>query len=235
MKYTLEDFQNQIGIEFKDKELIRLALTHASHSNDNKAGLLNNNERLEFLGDAVLELVSSERLYLKFTDKNEGDLSKLRASLVCEKALAKAAGRISLSQYIFLGRAEERNGGRNRASIVSDCLEAVIGAIYLDSGIEEARSFIEKYILENVEGNQIFNDNKTPLQEILQARGKSPIYDVIGEEGPAHKKIFNVAVNDGENILGYGTGRSKKSAEQMAARNAIEALKKEKDYVSKIN
>ncbi len=228
MKYTLEDFQNQIGIEFKNKELIRLALTHTSHANDNKAGLLQNNERLEFLGDAVLELVSSELLYLKFTDKNEGELSKLRAGLVCEKALAEAARKIALSDYVFLGRGEEKNGGRSRASIISDCLEAVIGAIYLDSGLEKAREFIEKYILENIEENQVYKDSKTALQEILQARGKAPVYNVIGEEGPDHKKIFNVAVNDGISILGYGIGYNKKSAEQMAAKNAIEALQREK-------
>lgn len=217
--------EGKIGYTFKDKKILSQALSHSSYSNERGLGSLMSNERLEFLGDAVLEIVSSKILYFKYPDMKEGELSKLRARLVCELSLAQYAKRIELPTYMLLGRGEEKTGGRERASIISDCLEALIGAIYIDSGMEEATRFIEKYILYDIENANFFSDNKTTLQEVLQARALVPKYALVKETGPSHDKIFTVSVSLDERVLGEGSARTKKAAEQIAAGNALKLLK----------
>ena len=176
------------------------------------------NERLEFLGDAVLEIISSDFLYKNYPQKPEGELTKLRASIVCEPTLALCTEAIHLGDYLYLGNGEDLTGGRKRKSILSDALEAVIGAIYLDGGFANAKEFIHRFILKDLENKKLFFDSKTILQEIVQANFKEVIsYHLIGEEGPDHNKIFRVAVHIGEEEYGVGEGRTKKAAEQEAA------------------
>ena len=214
----LKEFQKKIGYQFQQEGLLRQALTHSSYANEHRMKKLSDNERLEFLGDAVLEIVSSDFLYKAYPDKSEGDLTKLRASLVCEPTLAICTREMELGKYLFLGKGENLTGGRNRNSILSDALEAVIGAIYLDGGFTSAKEFIHRFILKDLENKKLFFDSKTILQEIVQANFKEVIsYHLIGEEGPDHNKIFRVAVHIGEEEYGVGEGRTKKAAEQEAA------------------
>ena len=214
----LKEFQKMIGYEFKKEQLLRQALTHSSYANEKHMKKLSDNERLEFLGDAVLEIVSSEFLYHNYEMLPEGELTKLRASIVCEPTLALCTEELRLGDYLYLGRGEDLTGGRKRKSILSDALEAVIGAIYLDGGFANAKEFILKYILTDIENKKLFYDSKTILQEIVQANFKEVIsYHLIGEEGPDHNKIFRVAVHIGEEEYGVGEGRTKKAAEQEAA------------------
>lgn len=214
-----------IGYTFTEKRLLEQALTHSSYANERKINKINDYERLEFLGDAVLELVSSTFLFGENPDMAEGKLTKLRSSLVCEPSLAFCARAIGLEQYIRLGKGEDSTGGRNRDSIVSDVLEAVIGAMYLDGGYDKAEAFILKNVLTDIDNRKLFLDSKTSLQEIIQARGyESFEYVLTGESGPDHAKTFTVdAVLDGS-VVGSGTGRTKKAAEQMAAYEAIKKL-----------
>ncbi len=211
--------ENRIGYEFKNKDLLINALTHTSFAFEHK-GI--NNERLEFLGDAVLEMVSSEFLYITKSDMPEGEMTKLRASLVCEPTLAMEARNIGLEKFLYLGKGEENTGGRNRDSIISDALEALIGAIYLDGGIEKAKNFIIEYVLRNIEKKKLFHDSKTILQERINSV-KSGIlsYEVIKETGPDHNKQFEVVAKLNEQIVGQGVGRTKKAAEQQAAFDAL--------------
>ena len=186
------------------------------------------NERLEFLGDAVLEVVSSEFLFLNYPEDSEGDLTKFRASLVCEPTLAHCAKEIRLGEFLYLGKGEDINGGRKRKSILSDALEAVIGAIYLDGGFASAKEFILKYILTDIEHKQLFYDSKTILQEVIQSSSEEVLsYKLIGEEGPDHDKRFIVEAWLGERVIGCGTGHTKKAAEQEAAYQALLVLKKD--------
>ena len=178
------------------------------------------------MGDAVLEVVSSEFLYKEHTDLPEGDLTKLRASIVCEPTLALCTREIDLGKYLYLGKGENLTGGRGRKSILSDALEAVIGAIYLDGGFEPAKAFIHRFILTDIEHKKLFYDSKTILQEIVQEKGIQPVeYILTGESGPDHDKTFSVEVWIGEQCMGQGSGRTKKAAEQMAAYRAICRLK----------
>lgn len=210
---------------FKNKKYLEMALTHSSYANEHRINRLNDNERLEFLGDAILEAVTSDFLYTTFPEMPEGELSKLRASLVCEQSLAQCARNINLGEYILLGKGEERCGGRDKESLISDALEALVGAIYLDGGLEAARIFILKNILDNIEQKQLFYDSKTVLQEFIQARYSEKLrYELISSEGPEHSKTFNVQALLGEDPIGAGTGKSKKSAEQAAAYDAIKRL-----------
>lgn len=210
---------------FKNKKYLGMALTHSSYANEHRINRLNDNERLEFLGDAILEAVTSDFLYTTFPEMPEGELSKLRASLVCEQSLAQCARNINLGEYILLGKGEERCGGRDKESLISDALEALVGAIYLDGGLEAARIFILKNILDNIEQKQLFYDSKTVLQEFIQARYSEKLrYELISSEGPEHSKTFNVQALLGEDPIGAGTGKSKKSAEQAAAYDAIKRL-----------
>lgn len=218
MNRDLNELERRCGYTFKDKDLFHRALTHSSYANEHKKDKAVCNERLEFLGDAVLEVVSSDFLYHKYPEKPEGELSKIRASLVCEPTLAYCAADLELGSYLLLGKGEEATGGRERNSVVSDAMEALIGSIYLDGGFANAKEFIHRFILKDLENKKLFFDSKTILQEIVQANFKEVIsYHLIGEEGPDHNKTFRVAVHIGEEEYGVGEGRTKKAAEQEAA------------------
>lgn len=220
--------EKTIGYSFRDKQLLVMALSHSSYVNEKRIRRYGDNERLEFLGDAVLEMISSEFLYQNYPDLDEGELTKLRASLVCEPALAHCAREIELEKYLLLGKGEEATGGRKRDSIISDALEAVIGAIYLDGGFTSAKEFILKCVLSNAENQRFFYDSKTILQEMIQRDFAELLHYVILEEkGPDHDKTFTAAAMVGERILGKGEGRTKKAAEQKAAYASIMALKQE--------
>lgn len=229
LEERLTQLEEKIQYHFKSRRLLRQALTHSSYANEQRINKSEDYERLEFLGDAVLELVSSDYLFREEKDMPEGQLTKRRSSIVCEPALAFCARDIALEQYILLGKGEETTGGRGRDSIVSDVMEAVIGAIYLDSGIEEAAGFIQRFILSDLEHKQLFYDAKTILQEIIQQEGKETLhYELLKEEGPEHAKTFLVEVMVGEQKLGSGSGHSKKAAEQQAAYQALLSRKQEK-------
>ncbi len=213
----LKELENKIGYEFKEKVLLLQALTHSSFSNEQKINRYKNYERLEFLGDAVLELLSSRFFFETYPEMSEGHMTRMRSSMVCEPALAFCARDLSLGKYILLGKGEEATGGRGRDSIISDVMEAVIGAIYLDGGIEEADKFVKKYILSDLENKQLFYDSKTILQERVQKTGRTIVYELVSETGPDHDKTFTVeAIIDGR-TAGKGQGRNKKTAEQQAA------------------
>lgn len=223
----LKELQQKIDYEFKDENLLFTALTHSSYANEHKLHKIHHNERLEFLGDAVLEVVSSDFLFKNFPDMAEGQMSKKRASLVCEPTLAYCARQIGLGKYLMLGKGEDMGGGRNRDSILSDALEAVIGSIYLDGGIENAGRFIMANVLNDIEHKAMFQDSKTILQELLQKDHKDPItYEVVGMTGPEHNRMFEMQVKLGDKVIGRGSGRTKQAAGQEAAYHAILALKK---------
>lgn len=223
----LDELEKKIGYCFQDKEKLKLAMTHSSFANEKMTGRYESNERLEFLGDAVLELVSSQFLFKKYPDKPEGELTKLRASMVCEQALALCARDIALGKYLFLGKGENLTGGRERPSVTSDALEALIGAIYMDGGFEAAKTFIENYVLNDIESKQLFYDSKTNLQQVVQQNYPEDelVYRLVEESGPDHNKTFEVEVYIGERMFGFGKGHSKKNAEQEAAYQALLKLK----------
>ena len=222
-----KEIEHRIGYTFHNPALLEKALTHSSYSNEHRLGKLNNNERLEFLGDAVLEGVSSEFLYKKYPERPEGELTKQRASMVCEQTLALCARDLELGSYLLLGRGEDMTGGRERASVTSDAMEAMIGAIYLDGGFANAKEYIDRFILNDIENKQLFFDSKTILQEIVQGEMEcEPVYELTGEEGPNHNKKFTVQVLIREQVYGTGSGRTKKAAEQEAAYAALLKLKK---------
>ena len=226
MGRNLEELEKIISYQFQDKTLLRQAMIHSSYANEKRLGHEGCNERLEFLGDAVLEVVSSEFLYKKYHGKPEGELTRLRASMVCEPTLALCARDFHLSEFILLGRGEELTGGRERDSIVSDATEALIGAIFLDGGFGKARTFIHHYILNDIENKQLFVDSKTVLQEMIQSKDSSPlVYVLEKEEGPDHNKRFTIHVELDGNVLGCGAGHTKKAAEQAAAYRAILKLR----------
>ena len=219
----LTEIEKKIGYEFSDKQLLETALSHSSYANENHT---RNNERLEFLGDSVLSIVVSDYIFKKMENVTEGDLSKFRATLVCEQSLAEVSKKINLSELVFLGRGEEKMGGRRRPSIISDAFEAVLGAIYLDSGIESARKWLlalmEDRIIDTLDG-KMYRDYKTTLQEIVQRDGKSSVsYKTIGEVGQEHNKCFEVEVYVNGEAKCKAQGRSKKEAEQQAAKETIE-------------
>ena len=227
MNSHLKELEERIAYEFKNKNLFTQALTHSSYANEHRLDHSRCNERLEFLGDAVLEIVTSEFLYRKYETLPEGDLTKIRASIVCEPTLAYCAGDIELGQYLYLGKGEDATGGRNRNSVVSDAMEALIGAIYLDGGFTNAKEFIHRFVLTDQEDKKLFYDSKTILQEIVQAEKLGEIeYHLIGEEGPDHNKSFSVELTIRGRSYGKGKGRTKKAAEQQAAYEAIHVLKK---------
>lgn len=219
--------EGKIGYHFSDISILYHALTHSSYANEMRLEKEKNNERLEFLGDAVLELVTSEAVYVQHKELSEGDLTKLRASIVCEPTLSTCARDLSLGDFILLGKGEDSSGGRSRDSILSDTLEAVIGAIYLDGGFTNAKEFIKRFILADINNKSLFFDSKTILQEIIQNdNNKQKLrYKLITEDGPDHSKTFTVAVCLGNEEIGYGTGRTKKAAEQEAANQAIQSLR----------
>ena len=226
MNELLEELQDKIGYRFQNTELLKQALTHSSFANEQKINKLKDYERLEFLGDAVLELVSSEFLFRVNPQMPEGQLTKLRASMVCEPALAYCAKDIDLGSYILLGRGEEYTGGRYRSSITSDVMEAIIGAIFLDGGIENAKKHIYRFILSDLENKILFLDSKTILQEEIQKKKDAQLrYELIGESGPDHNKQFTVDAYLNDVLIGSGTGRTKKAAEQQAAYEALLKMK----------
>ena len=214
-------FENNIQYTFKNKKLLELALTHSSYANESKVHT-EYNERLEFLGDAVLQLVTSEKLYKEHPDMPEGRMSKQRAALVCEDALATYSKQIAMGDFLFLGKGEENTGGRERPSILADAFEALIGAIFLDGGINNAKKFILRFLDDK---DLHLQDYKTLLQEIIQKNpGERLSYVVIKEEGPDHDKNFTVEVKLNSNPIGNGEGKSKKAAEQQAAKEALELM-----------
>ena len=216
----------RLGVTFHDIALLDQALTHTSYANESKRNTAHN-ERLEFLGDAVLELISSDYLYARFTQIPEGELTKKRASLVCEPSLAYCAREFGLPQFLLLGKGEDMTGGRNRDSIVSDATEALLGAIYLDGGFANAKEFVLNFILNDIEHKQLFYDSKTILQEIVQEKGTQPVeYILTKEEGPDHNKNFTVEARVNGKVMGQGSGHTKKAAEQAAAYQAIRVLRK---------
>lgn len=220
------ELQSVIGYQFQEEGLLTQALTHSSYANEKHMRKGADNERLEFLGDAVLEIVSSEFLYKKYPKLPEGELTKLRASLVCEPTLAVCTEALQLGDYLLLGRGEDMTGGRMRKSILSDALEAVIGAIYLDGGFANAKEFIDRFILTDTEHKQLFYDSKTILQEEVQGSDKGSLhYELVREEGPDHNKHFVVAAYVGEERLGMGEGTTKKAAEQQAAYETLLKLR----------
>ncbi len=223
------ELEKKIGYKFENFDLLVNAMTHSSYANEHHISYTGNNERLEFLGDAVLEVASSEFLFHKYPDLPEGKLTKKRASMVCEPTLALCAREIPLGDYLLLGKGEEATGGRKRDSIVSDAMEALIGAIYLDGGFANAKEFINRFVLKDIENKQLFYDSKTTLQEIVQGQFEEDVrYVLVKEEGPDHNKSFYVEAILGEKVLGQGCGHTKKAAEQQAAYCAIKKLKREK-------
>lgn len=225
----IRELEGKIGYCFQDQELLKHALRHSSYVNEKHMKKHECNERLEFLGDAVLEVVSSEFLFFEHQTMPEGELTKKRASMVCEPALAFCARDIDLGEYLLLGKGEEATGGRKRDSVTSDAMEALIGAIYLDGGFASAKEFIHRFILNDLENKKLFFDSKTILQEIVQGNSDDQVsYELIREEGPDHNKSFCTAVRIGEQIYGEGEGRTKKASEQQAAYQAILKLQEKR-------
>ena len=224
----LKEFEEIIGYKFTDQSLLKTALTHSSFANENRSKNILYNERLEFLGDSVLSLIVSNYLFENYTKLPEGDLTKARATIVCERSLQECAMNIELGNFLILGKGEERSGGRTRASILADAFEALIAAIYLDGGFSVTREWLlgQLYdtILLAVKG-QTFTDYKTAFQELMQKKGLANIcYHVVGESGPDHSKVFFVHLSVNDQVMGQGEGSSKKNAEQMAARDALAKL-----------
>ncbi len=228
MDNRFRELEEKIGYTFRDFSLLKRAMMHSSYTNERHLEKYKCNERLEFLGDAVLELVSSEYLFRESPKVSEGELTKTRASMVCEPSLAQCARDIELGKYLLLGKGEEATGGRNRDSITSDAMEALIGAIYLDGGFTNAKEFIHRFILTDLEDKKLFYDSKTILQEIVQAENREISYHLVREEGPDHNKSFYVEALIGGVSFGSGKGRTKKAAEQQAAYEAILKLREHK-------
>ena len=226
----IKDLEAAIGYRFGNITLVQNALTHSSYANERWHDSLRSNERLEFLGDSILGMVVAEHLYKNFPNRPEGELTRMRADMVCEQSLANVAEKISLGQHLLLGHGEERFGGRTRASILADAVESLIAAAFLDGGMEAARRFIERFILTDVPVKKLHNvDYKTALQELVQQKKDQTItYSLTGESGPDHDKQFQVEVSLNGTVVGMGVGTSKKRAEQDAARVAIATLWPEK-------
>lgn len=222
----LTKLEQGLGYTFRNKALLENALTHSSYANENRERHLPDNERLEFLGDSILGFVVAEYLYCNFPDKPEGELTRIRADLVCERNLAEAAATIELGSYLLLGHGEEQGGGRKRDSIVSDAMESVIAASFMDGGFAAAKEIIDRLILSNIPKGRPRNfDYKTAFQELVQRKKDQQIhYELTGESGPDHDKHFEVEVLLNGKAVGHGVGSSKKRAEQAAAEAAIEAL-----------
>ncbi len=220
----MEQFQNNLGYHFKNPALLARALTHSSYANERHVDT-GDNERLEFLGDSVLGFITAEYLFANHRDFPEGELTKLRAYAVCEKSLFSYAEEIGLGNYLKLGKGEERTGGRTRPSVLSDAFEAVIAAIYLDGGMDEAKKFVLRFVVPYVEAKPTFKDYKTMLQEVVQKnQGETLEYVLVSETGPDHDKCFTVEVHLNSNVIGRGVGGSKKKAEQNAAKEALELM-----------
>ena len=227
---NIEELESAIGYTFQNKALIRSALTHSSYMNEQKINKWDNYQRLEYLGDAVLELVSSEYIFHNHPNMKEGEMSKLRASMVCEPSLAICARDLHIGEYILLGKGEENCGGRERDSILSDVFEAIIGAIYLDGGFEKAREHILHYVFEDLDERQLFIDSKSLIQEKIQAMKHSEMhYELLSENGPEHHKEFEVGLYINGECVSIGKEFNKKRAEQKAAYLALKKLNNNSD------
>ncbi|GAB6109261.1 ribonuclease III [Fusibacter bizertensis] len=228
MEARFVELENLIGYNFKDSHYLIRALTHSSYSNENKKEKLKNNERLEFLGDSVLGLTISEFLFSHYAQLEEGQLTKIRAKIVCEASLGEASRNLRLGEFMLFGRGEELTGGRERTSILSDAFEALIAAIFLDGGMECARKFVLNQlmvIIEDAVQGKLFVDYKTRLQEVIQVqKGNRIKYDIVKEEGPDHAKIFFTEVKLNDLTIGIGSGHSKKESEQEAAKEGLKRL-----------
>ncbi len=231
---NLNIFQQSIQYKYRDTALLKRALTHSSYANEHHMDRHDNNERLEFLGDAVLELISSDLLFCRFPSKQEGELSKLRASLVCEPSLAFSARELNIGRFLLLGKGEEATGGRDRDSILSDALEAIIESIYLDGGFDPAKAFVLQYVLNDIEHKRRFHDCKTVLQEVVQSHGKASLkYELSDTIGPEHNRTFVMQVCLDGKVIGTGEGRTKQAAGQKAAYQALIWLKEQGIYQCK--
>ncbi|MCR5650459.1 MAG: ribonuclease III [Lachnospiraceae bacterium] len=224
-RYPIEDLEKAAGWTFKEKDYLLTAVTHSSYMNERVINIKEDYERQEFLGDAVLELIVSRFLFDKYPDLDEGRLTKLRSSLVCEPSLALAARRIGLSEYIRMGKGDDMQGSRYRDSIISDVFEALIGALYLDGGMDAAKPFVEKYVLEDHEKKAAFVDSKSLLQTHVQRNGMKLEYKLVGQKGPDHDRVYEMAAVINGNEAARGTGHTKKAAEQQAAYIAYEKIK----------
>ncbi|MEG0832598.1 MAG: ribonuclease III [Oscillospiraceae bacterium] len=218
----MTELEKKIGYSFKDLALLKEALTHSSFANEHGRSKMRCNERLEFLGDSVLSIAVSDYIFKKYPDTDEGELTRERANLVCEGTLAKVAAELNLGDSLMLGKGELKNKGGERPSILADCCEAVIAAIYLDGGMDSARAFVMRFIIRQEKELESARDYKTELQEIIQKNPEERVrYVVVSEDGPDHDKSFTVEVHLNSNVIGSGTGRSKKQAEQNAAQEAL--------------
>lgn len=227
MGSDLRKLEKQLGVAFRNPELLRQAFTHSSYVNEHRMTVSRDNERLEFLGDAVLELTVSEFLYAKYPERSEGELTKQRASIVCEPSLVKYAVALRFGDFVLLGKGEEMTGGRSRPALLADVFEAFIGALYLDQGLAAVQGFLQVHMFPQIswEGKSQMADYKTQLQELVQQQGSATLeYRIVDERGPAHEKEFLAEVWMDERLLGQGTGRSKKEAEQEAAAKALSEL-----------
>lgn len=227
MKEAFRKLQDRTGFAFRDAALLRQAFTHTSYVNEQKGGRTSDNERLEFLGDAVLQLTVSEYLYRRYPRRPEGELTRLRASIVCEPSLVRFAEALEFGQVVLLGKGEELTGGRTRPSLLADAFEAFVGALYLDQGLDAVRAFLARHLFPHVpeDGHAPLKDFKTELQEKIQQLGQGPLeYRIVDEKGPAHDRVFIAVAFVGQHALGRGAGRSKKEAEQQAASEALKAL-----------
>jgi ribonuclease-3 len=221
----MADLEKTIGYYFGEPALLEEALTHSSYANETGKDRLESNERFEFLGDSVLSIIVSEYLFAKRPKLPEGELTKQRAALVCEGALAKYANEIDLGRYLLLGKGEVKGGGAKRPSTLSNCFEALLAAIYLDGGIEPARYFVMRFVKKHDTFDEDTWDYKTQLQEVIQKNPEEKVrYVIVGEEGPDHDKVFTVEVLLNSNVIGRGTGHSKKAAEQKAACEALDLM-----------
>ncbi len=229
MKTDLTVLEKNIGYTFKNRDHLVTALTHTSYANERSINKPESYERSEFLGDAILEYISSEYLYNLYPDKLEGDLTKIRASLVCEMSLSKIATEMELGEYAFFSKGERLTGGPKRNSILCDLFESVLGAIYLDGGMEPCKEYVQKHLLNDIEGHTYFKDAKSKLQEISQRDGWELSYVLVSETGPDHNKTFTTSCMKNGVGISIGVGQSKKASEQMAAYNAIMNLKEKQD------
>lgn len=222
----MKSLEEKLNYKFKKTYLLKNALTHSSYANEVRSGT-SSNERLEFLGDSVLSLIVSDYIYKEFPKLPEGELTRMRAALVCEKSLCGFSRELNLGEYLLLGKGEDHNGGRERDSILADAFEAVLAAIYLDGGMEAARRHVMNFVLRGLEGGKddVFKDYKTALQEIIQRNPEEAVSYILTEEnGPDHDKRFTVEVRLNSNVIGTGTGKNKKQAEQAAAKQALELM-----------
>lgn len=226
---NLSDLEKKISIKFKNKELLENVMVHRSFLNEHKTFHLPSNEKLEFLGDSVLSLITSIYLYKQFPDLEEGEYTDIKAAIVRTESLAEVGQKLELGAYLYLSKGEEKGEGRANINLLADCFEALVAAIFIDKGFDEAYDFVLKHLfkntLENIVKKKLYLSPKSRLQEVIQAKYKTlPLYTVLEEKGPEHKKMFKVQVSNKEKVLAVGTGSSKKMAEEQAAKNALENM-----------